>query len=53
MGDLGQEIGRITTILEDAIEEQDWKAVSTAFDMLEELYDKLERGDDLYTQDYD
>jgi chemotaxis regulatin CheY-phosphate phosphatase CheZ len=53
MGDLAQEIGKITTMLEDAIEEQDWTAVSKTYEMLDELYDRLERGDDLYTQDYD
>ena len=53
MGDLTQEIGKIVTILEDASDEQDWKATQKAYDMLDELYDRLERGDELYTEDYD
>ena len=53
MGDLTQEIGKLATMLEDAVEEQDLAEVSKVYDMLDELYDKLERGDELYTEDYD
>ena len=48
---LSEEIGKIVNLLEDAIEEQDWSSVRNCYEELEELYDKLERGDNclLYT----
>lgn len=49
---LSEEIGKITNLLEDAIEEKDWSSVQKCFDELVELYDKLERGDD-FDYDYD
>tara|TARA_B100000524_G_C23424638_1_gene289218 strand:+ start:148 stop:306 length:159 start_codon:yes stop_codon:yes gene_type:complete len=49
---LSEEIGKIVNLLEDAIEEKDWSSVQKCFDELEELYDKLERGDD-FDYDYD
>tara|TARA_B100000401_G_C52149035_1_gene413153 strand:- start:233 stop:394 length:162 start_codon:yes stop_codon:yes gene_type:complete len=50
---LDEEIGRITTLLEDAKEEQDWNAVQKCIDALDDLYDKLERGNGFGDFDYD
>ena len=50
---LDEEIGRITTLLEDAKEEQDWNAVQKCIDLLDDLYDKLERVRGLGDYDYD
>jgi len=50
---LDEEIGRITTLLEDAKEEQDWNSVQKCIDLLDDLYDKLERGSGLGDYDYD
>ena len=47
-----EEIGKIVNLLEDAIEEQDWSSVTNCYEQLEELYDKLERGDN-FDYDYD
>ena len=48
-----EELGKIINILEDAIEELDWKSVQKCYDDLDDLYDKLERGSDAFQGDYD
>ena len=47
-----EELGKIINVLEDAIEESDWKSVQKCYDDLDDLYDKLERGDDAYQDEY-
>lgn len=47
MKNLTEEIGRICNILEDAIEEQDWKLVQKMTEALDDVYmmlDKQESG---------
>jgi hypothetical protein len=51
MENLTAEIGKITNILEDAYEVQDWKLVKKMIDALDDLYNKLERADNGF--DYD
>ena len=48
-----EDLGKIINILEDAIEESDWSIVQKCYDDLDDLYDKLERGDDAFQGDYD
>ena len=43
-----EDLGKIINILEDAIEESDWSLVQKCYDDLDDLYDKLERGDDAF-----
>ena len=47
-----EELGTIINVLEDAIEESDWTSVQKCYDDLDDLYDKLERGDDAYQDEY-
>ena len=42
MQNLSEEIGRITNILEDAIEEKDWTLVQSMVDSLDLLYTYLD-----------
>ena len=51
MANLSEEIGRICNILEDAVEEQDWKLVEKMIDDLDDIYTKLDRQENGY--DYD
>jgi len=48
MQNLSEEIGRITNILEDAIEEKDWTLVQNMVDSLDELYNFLEKSSSGY-----
>ena len=48
MKNLTEEIGRICNILEDAIEEQDWKLVKKMVDALDDVYLMLEKQDSGY-----
>jgi len=43
MKNLTEEIGRICNILEDAVEEQDWKLVSKMIDALDDVYMTLDK----------
>lgn len=43
MKNLTEEIGRICNILEDAVEEQDWKRVQKMIDALDDVYTELEK----------
>ena len=40
---LSEEIGRITNILEDAIEEKDWTLVQNMIDSLDSIYTYLDK----------
>ena len=51
MANLSEEIGRICNILEDAVEEQDWKLVQKMIDDLDDIYERLDRQENGY--DYD
>ena len=53
MAKLTEEIGRICNILEDAVEEQDWKLVKKMIDDLDDLYNQLDRQDSGYIEEYD
>lgn len=44
--ELSEYIGRIATLLEYAVDEQDWTEAARALSMLDELYDDMV-GDDL------
>ena len=53
MANLSEEIGRICNILEDAVEEQDWKLVQKMIDELDSLYERLDRQENGYDYDYE
>jgi hypothetical protein len=53
MKNLTEEIGRITNILEDAYEEQDWKLVKKMIDALDDVYTTLEKADAGFDFDYE
>ena len=53
MGNLSEEIGRITNILEDAVEEQDWSLVKKMIDSLDSVYEKLDREENGFGYDYE
>ena len=43
MMNISEEVGRITNLLEDAIEEKDWTTVQKCADDLDTLYNQLDR----------
>jgi len=43
MANLSEEIGRICSTLEDAVQERDWNMVNDIVDELNELYERLDR----------
>jgi len=45
MENLTQTIGSLTSLLEDAIEEQEWDLVNTVAERLSTLYDEMDRSD--------
>ena len=53
MATLAEEIGRITNILEDSVEEQDWNLVKNMIDDLDDIYNRLDREDSGYNQEYE
>ena len=53
MANLAEEIGRITNILEDAVEEQDWNLVKKMIDDLDDIYNRLDRQDSGYGEEYE
>jgi uncharacterized coiled-coil protein SlyX len=53
MANLSQEIGRICNLLEDAVEEQDWKLVQKMIDQLDIIYERLDRQENGYESDYE
>jgi hypothetical protein len=48
MKNLTEEIGRICNLLEDAVEEQDWKLVQKMIDALDDVYTQLEKSESGY-----
>lgn len=52
MKNLTEEIGRICNLLEDAVEEQDWKLVQKMINALDDVYLALEKQDSGY-DDYE
>lgn len=48
MKNLTEEIGRITNILEDAYEEQNWKLVQRMIEALDDVYTELEKQESGY-----
>ena len=53
MGKLTEELGRILNLLEDAVEEQDWKLVQKMIDDLDNVYESLEKQESGFDYDYD
>ena len=53
MANLSEEIGRICNILEDSVEEQDWKLVQKMIDALDDVYELLDKQENGFSQDYD
>jgi hypothetical protein len=53
MASLSEEIGKICNILEDAVEEQDWKLVEKMIRDLDSIYERLEREERGYDFDYE
>lgn len=53
MANLSEEIGRICNILEDALEEQDWKLVEKMIKDLDLIYERLEREENGYDFEYE
>lgn len=47
--DLLETIGRLTTLLEDAIEESDWDVVKKVAKEMDDLYTDLERQDEVFS----
>lgn len=47
--DILETIGRLTTLLEDAIEESDWDTVRKVAKEMDDLYNQIERQDDIYS----
>lgn len=45
MKNLTEEIGRILNLLEDAVEDQDWKLVQKMIDALDDVYLILDKQD--------
>jgi hypothetical protein len=48
MKNITEELGRILNLLEDAVEDQDWKLVQKMIEDLDEVYNLLERQDSGY-----
>jgi hypothetical protein len=48
MKNITEELGRILNLLEDAVEDQDWKLVQKMIEDLDEVYNVLERQDSGY-----
>ena len=53
MKNLSEELGRIINLLEDAVEEQNWKTVSKMIQELDELYEELDRQENGFYPDYE
>jgi hypothetical protein len=53
MGKLTEELGRILNLLEDAVEEQDWKLVQKMINDLDNVYESLEKQESGFDYDYD
>lgn len=53
MGKLLEEIGRITNILEDSLEEQDWSAVRKCAEDLDDLYNELDKQESGFGYTFD
>ena len=53
MANLSEEIGRITNILEDAIEEQDWSLVKKMIESLDDVYEELDKQESGFDYDYE
>ena len=53
MANLSEEIGRICNILEDDVEEQDWKLVEKMITELDDIYEKLDRQENGFDYDDD
>jgi hypothetical protein len=53
MANLAEEIGRICNILEDAVEEQDWNLVKKMIDDLDDIYNRLDRQESGYSEEYE
>lgn len=53
MKNLTENIGRITNILEDAIEEQDWELVKKMAEELDDIYEQLDKQDSSFGYDYE
>ena len=51
MEDITTILGRLCTLLEDAIEEKDWERVEIVAKELDELYEDLDKQDD-FLNDY-
>lgn len=52
MEDLTHTISRLVSLLEDAIEEQDWDNVTTVANELDELYEELDKSSTNFLNDY-
>ena len=54
MANLSEELGRIINVLEDAVEEGNWKIVQKMIQELDEIYEELDRQENGYSNyDYD
>lgn len=50
---ISDEIGRITGLLEDAIEERDWTVVQKCIDDLDVLYTQLDKQESGFGYEYE
>lgn len=53
MANLTEEIGRITNILEDAVEEHDWGLVKKMIESLDDVYEELDKQESGFGYTYD
>ena len=52
MENLSEHIGRITNLLEDAVEDQSWEIVQKMIEELDDLYHLLERQESSFDTDF-
>lgn len=51
MENLSERIGRITNLLEDAVEDQSWEIVQKMIEELDDIYNQLEKFEsDIYPE---
>jgi len=53
MASLAEEISRITSILEDAVDEKDWTLVEKSIEALDAVYIELDRQESGFDFDYE
>ena len=47
-----EQVEKVKTLLENSVESEEWADVSSALEIIEELYFELDRGGDTFDYDY-